>query len=124
MKKYLLLFCLLYNQIIIAFESHNFATLQNYCQQNSCITLPANQPPTTVLVIHGMGSSMDAYSSEPEYLTGNFVRMLSFLEDLGKDQPNYQVYAIDYGAGENDLQDHTVKLLRLNHNSTTCNNKN
>ncbi len=121
--KKILLLSLLFSNNSFSIDNTTFINHQNFCNNNDCSTYPSRRPPKTVIFIHGMDSTLNATDNNGDH-NGNFIRIAYFLEELGKDDPNYNVYGIDYGASELDLNAHQVKLVKLNHNSRTCNSEN
>jgi hypothetical protein len=121
LNKFITLILLLAATTGLAVEKAEFKPYKHYCDTHNCKNLPANTAPTTVIVVHGMDSSLDTVS-DLGHNTGVYIRMASFLEDLGKNQANYHVYGIDYNAASTLAGAQPVRLMELNHKSTTCNN--
>ncbi len=95
----------------------SFAPLSNYCDTHDCSILPEKIAPKTVIVIHGMNSSMDS-SSNGKQLNGTYVRLLSFLTGLGKGDPNYHVYGVDYNSKGIHPGSQPIKLVALTGDSS------
>lgn len=105
----------------ISSSSVSFKPLKNFCQQlggeHNCNLLPQKTPPKTVIVIHGMNSSMGLGTGSDDY--SNYVRLLSFLTDLGKNNAKYHVYGIDFNSNGALSGDQAVRLVALSY-SATC----
>lgn len=100
-----------------------FPALTSYCANplhaQECEQLPAAIAPKLVIVIHGMNAAMDSRDDTGKDVpfNGSYVRMLSFLEDLGKNDPNYHVYGIDYNSNGVAPGAQPVKLEQLTHHA-------
>lgn len=120
------LLTLIFLSVKIVFAATNYDSLfppkKNFCDRlggdHSCAHLPQNSPPKTIIVIHGMNSSLGLGSDAANF--SNYIRLLSFLNDLGAGQSNYHVYGIDFNSSGSLKGEQSVRLVKLNF-SKDCN---
>lgn len=119
----LVLFALSFSNISVAdsVADVSFKPLKNYCAsqggEHNCTQLPQNTEPKTVIVIHGLNSSMGLGAGSKIY--SNYVRLLRFLTDLGVNQTNYHVYGIDFNSSGVLTGDQPIRLVAPSF-SDTC----
>jgi len=74
-----------------------FVEKKNYCEDHDCSSYQ-RQAPGTILVIHGMNSSMNSNDSFGAKPSGSYVNFVRYLQTLGEGQQNFKVYSIDYNS--------------------------
>jgi hypothetical protein len=118
---FLVLISLLFSQAAYA-DASLFSPRQNYCKTHECSY--QKTAPGTILMIHGMSSSMEVTDGTSNKPSGKHIVFARYLEQLGKGQKDFKVYSIDYNS-DYHLPNRTVKIRPLrNPVPNTCMDKN
>lgn len=77
-------------------SSDLFVARENYCKTHSCSY--EKSAPGTVLIIHGMNSSLNTYDGISNKPNGSYISLMRYLKDLSGGKNNFRVYGIDYNS--------------------------